>query len=696
MIFKSWIFATTLGVFMWGLSRGVLVLLKYHRRHLPKNPQGFRVKVAGIFSLFVMLPCVIVAALAVLFLELGLQSWFQDRVKVALEESYDVAQAYLQEHTKVIEHTVMRMAYGLDHFLENLSENKKFFISNPESFFSFYKKDLNEYLNVHENFKSVREAIIFTVAPDSDASSFNSPYAVTHIASQSEFSLSLGIKSIKKQQIQEAKEKGISMFFNDQADQVFAIVPVFHPLEAYLLISRDIDSQILKKIHLTSEAVEAYDDVLDRQKELMTGFAILFGIVSLMLLLLAIGLGLKFSRQIMGPVEHLIESATQIKHGHMVPVAYSSKTLKELRTLMNTFNAMVQEMSRQKEVLMQMNKNLNERTHFIRGVLDGVSSGVISLTSEKKVLLSNKRAQDLLGQRTSLEGRHLKSFFEECEPLFHKASENIGQLMSHQLSISRLGRIQTLRVHMRSYSPSEGVIFTFEDITELIEAQKKSAWEDVARRIAHEVKNPLTPILLSAERLRRRYLPSLQDHPEIFKDCIETIIRQVTHIGKLVSEFSTFARMPLAHSKIVQFDTIIQQSIALQKQAYPHILFTYKGEPTQVECDPQQIEQVFINIIKNAVESIQQKKMDNGSIHITLKNDEDKVHLLVTDNGIGLTDLTLLEPYTTTKPGGEGLGLAIIRKIIQDHKGTFTLTPVKNNQGARVTVTLWKKLPSIH
>lgn len=691
-VVDTWQSAIGWGLTVWIITKSIAKISTYYKRFPLKVPQEFRVKVAGIFSAFVILPCVIVAILAVLFLELGVQSWFQDRVKIALEESYNVAQAYLQEHTKVIEHTVMRMAYGLDHFLDNLSDNKKFFISNPSSFFNFYKNDLNEYLSVHENFKSVREAVLFTLIPDSEVGGFTSDYVRTHIVAQSEFSLSLGIKRITKEQIQEAKDKGISMFFNDQSDQVFAIVPVFNPLEAYLLVSRDIDSQILKKIHVTSEAVEAYDDVLDRQKELVAGFSILFGIVSLVLLLLAIGGGLKFSRQIMGPVENLIEAATQIKQGHMVPVMYPAKTLRELRTLMNTFNTMVQEMSRQKEILIQMNQDLNKRTHFIKGVLEGVSSGVISLTPDKKVLLCNKRAQDLLGQRTPLEGRHLRSFFEECEPLFHKASENIGKLMSHQLCISRLGHVQILRIHMRSYSASEGVILTFEDVTELVEAQKKSAWEDVARRVAHEVKNPLTPILLSAERLRRRYLPTIQDQPDIFKDCIETIIRQVTHIGKLVSEFSTFARMPLSNVKMVQLDAMIQQSIALQKQAYPHITFTHEVRSVEIECDPQQIEQVFINIIKNAIESIQQTKADQGAIQVLLKEDSEKVYLSITDNGTGFTK-SPSEPYESTKPGGEGLGLAIIRKIIQDHKGELNLQQRKGARGAVVIVTLWKKLP---
>lgn len=668
------------------------------KRHTGK---GFRFKVVCVFSLFVIFPCVIMAIFAVLFLEMGLQAWFHQRVQIALQESQQVAQAYLSEHKKVIEHSIRTMAKGLDFFFNSMAESKDNLLLDPENFFSLHAKDLDEYLTVHEAFRAVREAMIFYV-PVEPYSHFSSPYVSMNIVSRSRFAFSLGVKMIKRKDLELAQKNGIFLSLNDAGDQVFAIVPIFYPFSAYLLVSRNIDKQVLQKINNTEKAVGAYDDLFKRQHVFAIQFIIIFAIFTLFLLCLAILSGLFLARQIIDPVSALINAAQLIKKGQVSTVSNEDMpAIQELKILISTFNDMVREVSQQKKDLMITNERLNERTDFIENVLSSISSGVMSLSSSGKIILSNQRAQELLQQRKSLEGKELKIIVEEFVPSINASISQSNVLISDQITIMRLGRPTTFRVHIKSDPQTRRIVITFDDITELIIAQKKTAWEDVARRIAHEVKNPLTPIMLSAERLRRKYLPTIENNPEIFKDCIETIIRQVTHIGKLITEFSSFSRMPAPSFKTISLDDLIHQTITLQREAYSAIEFIYQRHWVEICCDPQQIEQVLINVFKNAIESILEKSSNvapQGVIQVILEEQKDKVTLHIIDNGIGLDQgkiLTSESAFMTTKPDGSGLGLIIVQKIIYDHKGEFSLQQNEGGAGAHVIIGLMKN-PHMH
>ncbi len=648
----------------------------------------FRIKIAGIFSLLVILPSLVMAIFALLFLQRGLQSWFHDRVKTAIQESHYVAKGYLSEHQKVMQHVVNTMDKGLQQLFSVVMANSLF--SDPESVLHFYRNDFNEFLSLHEALRSIH-AIVLTVPPET-LGSFQSPYVSFRTDAHSRFFFSLGGKIIKRTDLQQAQSKGMHIFLSPQGDQVFALKPLDSLSNSYLFVSRAIDKNILERMNHATESVDAYDHLLSQQKRLVFNFVLMFIGFTLILLCTAILGGLIFARRIIHPISALINSTQNIRQGHTEPINEKRiPATAELKSLMQTFNAMNKEMGEKKKDLENANQKLTERSFVIESVLEGISSGVMSLTREGQIVLCNHRAQELLHYRGVLEKSSIRDVADEFLPLFKEAIQEPDHLKHTEITFNRLGRPLILRLHIKFYRHTEMAILTFDDVSDLIAAQKKSAWADVARRIAHEIKNPLTPIALSAERLRRRYLPLIHDHPEIFQDCIETIIRQVHHIGKLISEFSSFARMPTPVMRQVNFDSLVTQIVTLHRQAYPQIVFDYTPHPLSLMCDPHQIEQVLTNILKNALEAIDDPHPSQGVIKLFIEEKEDTMTLHIVDNGAGVSCekvLLLHEPYVTTKAEGMGLGLAIVQKILSDHGGKFLLQSDPLTGGAHAFVTL--------
>lgn len=654
---------------------------------------SFRIKIVRIFSGFVLGPSLIMAIFAIIFLQVGLQAWFHERVKTALEESYDVAKAYLKEHQESVQSTIKDIAQGLDDYFNTLFNQSPSIRLDALGFFKHHKEDLENYLTAHEAFRSVKEAIIFQIPKEANSFSSKAHFPL-QVMAQSKFSLSVGFKTIALSDIQQAQKKGIFISVNDKNDQIFAIVPLFAPLKAYLLVSRDIDTQVLKKITRATKAANAYDYLLKTQSHFAFQFIIIFSLFTLVLLLFAIWGGLYFSQQLMVPIEQLIDASLQIQQGHLKTVQPDGNpSMKELNFLINTFNAMVHDVTHQKEKLLDVNAQLKQQVNFIEKVLSGVSSGVLSLDKQGQILLCNKQANILLNQE-DLKGHFLRKIIPEFQSLWKKGFKNTQHIQQTDCRLWRQGKLKIFKVSVLVEKNGKSVL-TFDDITELFFAQKKAAWSDVARRVAHEVKNPLTPVLLSAERLKRRYLPYVEN-PDIFKDCIETIIRQVSYLGKLISEFSSFARMPAPLLKEGDLTQLVQQVTYFHQNAYPDITFQFLGIPLKVAFDPHQIEQVLNNLFKNSIEAIQEKatqypdQAQDKKIIIQLQKKDNTGILTVEDNGIGLLDesLNFEEPYLTTKPEGTGLGLAIVRKILDDHSFKFNLEKTKTGCLATLTFEL--------
>jgi two-component system, NtrC family, nitrogen regulation sensor histidine kinase NtrY len=680
-----------------------------------RKSSGFGLKMMMTFSAFVIVPSLLTASFSMLFLKKHLGSWFHGQVRTVLQDADHISQGYLQEHEKSLAYIVSMMAKGLFALLAQEGPlDPKEGPSQVVPLIERYSQDLTDYLNVHEVLRKVPCLILIgpkqpKAPPRVLASSDNGPI---------DLALSLDFETFEF-----AKASGIKTTLYPQAGMMSVLMPLSLLPDAYLFVTRSIDTDILTKINRAKSATQAYQLLLAQQQSMAWQFAGALALVTLALLVLATLSGLVLSRKIITPVEVLIQWARTMRIGSFTPIDWRRiPSTQALRALLGTFESMAYEIVERKKALEQANLRLNARTIALETVLAGVSSGVISTTLDGQILLANQRARELLSWRKSQGNCHFTDLIQEAEQAFANAIAEPGKIEDLELTIARLGRALTLRMHLLAHQDSNQVIITFDDIGPLILAQKQSAWTDVAQRVAHEIKNPLTPITLSAQRLQRRYGAKIQDEPEVFQDCLDTIVRQVRHIGTLVSEFTAFARLPAPQLKKVALDLLVQQEVRLQQEAYPKIHFQLNLEPIFVCADGGQIGQVLNNVLKNAIESILERKEDGqpGWIVLVLAADQNQAILSVCDNGIGLpkdlkdpspdatggrtkgdnqtsanqsgngliatrgnasglTDLPSAgRAAKTTKSYGMGLGLAIVQKIIQDHKGQFTLAPGPN------------------
>ncbi len=365
---------------------------------------------------------------------------------------------------------------------------------------------------------------------------------------------------------------------------------------------------------------------------------------------------------------------------------------------------MTSQLQSQQQGLIEANLQLDERRRFTETVLTGVSAGVIGLDGEGRINLPNRSASELLA--TNLDeavGRHLGDEVPEMAHLLGGAAMNPNRMYQATIKLNRQGNARTLVVNMaaeRHQGGITGYVVTFDDVTELLSAQRTAAWADVARRIAHEIKNPLTPIQLSAERLKRRYLKEIKNDPDTFSACTETIVRQVEDIGRMVDEFSSFARMPYAVLNPENLCDLCSQAVFLERNRHPDIEFEsdLPDKPVYMRCDGRQVPQALTNLLKNAAESVVRRTGDEvpkGHISLALKegieNGRRLVSVVVEDNGSGLPSEhrdRLLEPYVTTRTKGTGLGLAIVKKIMEDHNGDLLLED-REEGGARVSLIFY-------
>jgi two-component system nitrogen regulation sensor histidine kinase NtrY len=409
----------------------------------------------------------------------------------------------------------------------------------------------------------------------------------------------------------------------------------------------------------------------------------LYVVVAMLILLAAVWLGLWAASRIVRPIGRLAGAAERVSQGDLRVRVDVGKGDDEIGALSETFNHMTSEIEARRQELMDANLQLDARRRFTEAMLAGVSAGVVGLDNEGRVTLINRTASRLLGIRPEdVETRHYSECMPELAGLIHRAISEGGSKTAGQVDVRRQGALRHLNVQVSSEGASHGFVVTFDDITDLVSAQRTAAWADVARRIAHEIKNPLTPIQLSAERLKRKYAREVSTEPEVFTQCTDTIIRQVGDIGRMVDEFSSFARMPAPVIRTQDAQELVRQAVFLQRVAQPQIVFEVNTPPGPVmmDCDGRLVSQALTNVLKNAAEAIGARVSGGnavpGRIHIDVSVKTGRVRIAIHDNGIGLPHENrhrLTEPYVTTRAKGTGLGLAIVRKILEDHGGELIL-----------------------
>ncbi|MCK5547099.1 MAG: PAS domain-containing sensor histidine kinase [Rhodospirillaceae bacterium] len=631
---------------------------------------AMHVRMVMMFSLLAVTPAIMVAVFAALFMNFGVHAWFSDRVKTAIESSSVVANAYLQEHLENIRADTFAMANDINRSAANLANNQAAF---------------NKFISNQSAVRGLTEAIIV----DGNGK----------IIARSRFSMSIEFDLIPQDVLEKARAGEIAILTSPQDDRVRAIIKLDRFVEAYLLVGRFIESQVIDHISTNSNAVQLYKSLEEKSGSIQITFVAIFMVVALLLLLAAVWIGMTIANQLIRPISSLITAAEKVSAGDLNVTVDTDSDMDEFATLGNAFNEMTEQIRGQQAGLIKMNRQIDERRRFTETVLAGVSAGVIGLDGDGLINLPNRSASDLLEINLSNTiGKKLIDVVPEMAPLVLKAIDNTERVASGDVSLLTGGKLKTLIVNVaaeRLGGDIIGYVVTFDDITELQAAQRKAAWSGVARRIAHEIKNPLTPIQLAAERLKKRYLNQITDDPETFKTCTDTIIRQVEELGRMVDEFSSFARMPQAILKNENISELCRQAVFLEKNRNPNISFEQHLSDSDIilNCDARQISRALTNVIKNAAESVSES-MDRdkdvaGKVKISLARDDGApVKIIVEDNGMGLPLKNmeqLTEPYVTTREKGTGLGLAIVRKIMEDHGGEISLG---NRKGGGAIISL--------
>jgi two-component system nitrogen regulation sensor histidine kinase NtrY len=635
------------------------------------------VRLVLLFGFVAVAPSIIVACFAVAFFHFGIQSWFNDPVRQAINESLQVSRGYLEEHRDNIRAVALEMANDLTRAGQLLSVDPDVFA---------------EVLGTQTTLRGLTEAVIYD------------PLTRQVIAAAGLFA-GMGITLPPQAVTTQAQNGDVVVLNGGDGTRVQGVVRLDSTPPLLLMIGRPVDPQILDYMKRTEQAVQQYQRLDENRSWLQIAFAWIFAIIALMVLLVAVLIGLVLATQIARPIGRLILAAERVRSGDLGVRVAEVQTGDELAGLSRAFNRMTGQLAAQRGELRDAYSQIDERRRFTETVLSGVSAGVIGLDASGRIELPNRAADDLLGiDLLSAIGRELGDVVPEFAELLHEAAASPERARTAEVQIGPSARRRTLLVRIGadlSGGRTDGFVVTFDDITELQSAQRKAAWADVARRIAHEIKNPRTPMQLAADRLKRRFAREITSDPETFSQCADTIIRHVGDIGRMVDEFSAFARMPQPIIKAEDIGRIAREVLVLQKTARPQIVWeTNLPERGPIApCDRRLLGQALTNLLQNAADAVAMRHdaaNAGGTIGLAITCDDEDVRIIVTDNGVGLPQedrARLTEPYVTHKPKGTGLGLAIVKKIMEDHGGRLTLDDRPDGLGAVAALVLPAKVP---
>ena len=647
-------------------------------------------RLVAMFSAIAVVPAILVAVFAAISLNLGIEAWFSERVQTALDNSVSVADAYVNEHKKVIIGDIQAMVIDLD--------SRGDLIKNPDQFKEFLKNDAAiralPAVYIIDSTGRVLASAFQTLVP--------TPFGISHddvlVLADPRSPNAPGADAVSPEQIAQAA-KGQPLVLADSNQNVVSALARLDAFTdarggpAYLLVSRAVDPQALEAQRRTHDAVSEYRRLDQNRSEIQIAFAALYVIVALLILLAAVWLAFWAANRIVMPIGRLAGAAERVSEGDLRVRVAVGRDDDEIGSLSHAFNRMTAQLQAQRSELVEANTQLDSRRRFTEAMLSGVSAGVVGLDGEGHARLINPAASHLLQTKLlDIEGRHYAQIVPEFAGLIRRAMAESSGRAAGQVDIRRDGALRHLSVQVsrEAGDKSHGFVITFDDITDLVSAQRTAAWAEVARRIAHEIKNPLTPIQLSAERLKRKYFSEISTDPEVFTQCTDTIIRQVGDIGRMVDEFSSFARMPAPVIRPEQAQELVRHAVFLQRVAHPQVAFeiTAPAEPLVFECDGRLVAQALTNVLKNAIEAIAARRADGddmpGRIAIDLGIKNGKLAIAIRDNGIGLPAEhrhRLTEPYVTTRAKGTGLGLAIVRKILEDHGGELILEDARDAAG---------------
>ncbi len=631
------------------------IILDHNKKHAGSQLHW---RIAFLFGVISTLPSIFLAAFGFFIIDYSFRGWFSDRISTAVNESVKVAEDYLDEHTRSVKGSILEMVNDINREAPKL-------VSKP--------KNLDNYLSTQAAVRNLSEAILLNSSK--------------MILARSQFAFSIALNDLDNQAFNKAKNGDLVILRSDSHNKIRGLVKINRLVDVYLYAGRFLEPSVLDAIGRTKLASDQYQLLNIESTNIQISLGVLFFLVALFLLLLALWIGLIIANSIIEPLSSVIRVANIARSGNLEVRVDNNLGIEEISRLGLSFNKMLDEISRNRKELIAANYQINQRREFTEAILSGVSSGVIGLDANGKVNLPNSKSLELL--KISVKNFYGKKFiklYPEFKNLFSGVQK--GKIINNEeqinLKINNENCTFLSRVSVQiSEGNISGYVITFDDITELLSAQKKAAWSDIAQRIAHEIRNPLTPLQLSVEKIYKKFKPKDPNALKLFNNYLETIQRQVDDIGKLVGEFSSFARMPSVSLYLGDLDKVISTQLSLFKISNGNIKWSYRNElPNEFKMliDSQQIRQGLTNIFQNSVDSINENpRISKGIINIYTKLKNEKVLLIIEDNGSGFPEdrENLTNPYITLRKKGTGLGLSIVKRIVEEHNGKLILRDSK-------------------
>ncbi|WP_028346103.1 sensor histidine kinase NtrY-like [Bradyrhizobium murdochi] len=636
------------------ITREVWLVIQARRRG--RAAARLHVQIVSLFSIIAVLPAVLVAIVANVTIDRGLDRLFSGPTREVIENSLTVARAYMQEHARLIRGDILGMT-------EDIARARPLYDQDRRSF--------QELLTANAAARNLPAAMlvdkngnILVTAKTGIQQEFTTP--------PQDF-----LSNVNED------EPPIAVF--PEANYVAAVIRLRAFDDTFLYVARLLDPRVISQLKQTEASVAEYAQIEARRLGIQVAFALMFAVIALTILMASVLIGLNFANWLVAPIRNLMSAANIVSTGDLHVQVPVHKSEGDLAQLGETFNKMTAELRTQRDELVSASELIDSRRRFIEAVLSSASAGIIGVDASGSVGILNRSAEKLIGHAESETLDHpLSDVLPELDDMMKTAREGTQRLVQGQITITRDGHERNLSVRVSAEQTShsrDSYIITLDDITELVSAQRTSAWGDVARRIAHEIKNPLTPIQLSAERIRRKFGKVITEDKNIFEQCTETIVRQVDDIRRMVDEFSRFARMPKPVMEGEDVADTVRQAVFLMKVGHPDldIEADIKQDPMRAQFDRRLISQALTNIIKNATEAIEQvppEELGKGRIDVIAARESDDIVIDVIDNGVGLPKVSrarLLEPYVTTRQKGTGLGLAIVGRVLEDHGGRIEL-----------------------
>ena len=658
----------------------ILYVLSERRSRLAGSKLHFRL--AGVFTTMSLLPTITVAVFATVSISLGLEAWFSERVQSVVGTSLSAARSYANEQEIALAEDVRSLADDLEKFRKN-----KIFLEDDEL--------RNELASLQlELQRGLKEAFILNGSGD--------------IELRGERSYLFDFEKPDKRDMDSAVSQVVLIddFINNE---LRALIFLNGFGDRYLYVTREVDGTLFNLLDETQKTAILYQQMESDRTAYLFNFAVLYFALALLLIVSSVLFALWFAERLSKPIGRLAAAAKRVGAGELTTQVIEDDGDDEIAQLGRYFNQMTKQLKSQRDTLVDNTEQIEERRRLFDSVLSSVTSGVIVLDPEGNVNFTNNSAKTLLSRdNKKVIKNKFTDIFPELNPLFKQLKTSGNSNLQSEIKLVRSGRLENFLVRLATMNEEErlkGYVVAFDDITDLASAQRSAAWGDVARRIAHEIKNPLTPIQLSAERIIRKFSPLLDNDAEELQQMVKVITRQTDDIRRIVDEFSKFARMPELKRKNEDLCALVSSIITLQRAGQPtvSINFSIPDNPIVLSIDATLINQAITNILKNAGEAIETRKSKHarlkaeGIINVQIKENAEIIEIKISDNGIGLPQdrSRLFEPYVTTREKGTGLGLAIVKKIVEEHGGVLKLedsAPFENGNiiGALVSIDLPK------